>query len=151
MSDKRTAEEQKPKEEGKKKEKSKLSTDQWLKLGGLILTLVGTIIAVLKFSPDSPKRLSEEQKEFYVETSDVIGKLISSDSIINQVTASEFYSLYNGRMILVEDSIVSRAMRRFKFELDDKRNGVENALNPNKFQKTGIELIETFKNALDEE
>tara|TARA_R110000868_G_scaffold119310_6_gene316012 strand:- start:25343 stop:25798 length:456 start_codon:yes stop_codon:yes gene_type:complete len=135
----------------KKQVKNKITTDQWLKLAGLLLALVGTIITIMKFTgtEEPPLKLSEEQKEIYLEVSDIIGELIAQNDKIDNETASEFYKLYNGRMILVEDSIVSRATRRFKFELDDKRSGIKNVLNPNKFKKTGIEVIEACRDALN--
>lgn len=148
MSEEKIAKDNNAKSDAKQKSK-KLTTDQWLKIGGLILALAGTIITILKFTgTDVPEKLSEDQKEIYFEVSGVIGELLTQNDNIDSETATEFDKLYNGRMILVEDSVVSRAMRRFKFELDDKRNGVKNVLNPNKFQKTGIQVIEACKDAL---
>lgn len=135
-----------------KPKKKNLSPDQWIKLGGLVLALVGTIITVLKFTSGTPEvtspALSEEQKEMYIEVSDVIGQLIAEKENVKPETAQKFNTLYSGKMILVEDTIVSLAMRKFKFELDDKLAGRENVLNPNKFQKTGMDVVKACRDAL---
>ena len=137
--------------ENKPKKKS-LSPDQWIKIGGLVLALVGTVITVLKFANGTQEVtapiLSEEQKEMYIEVSDAIGQLIAEKENIKSETAQKFNALYSGKMILVEDTIVSLAMRKFKFELDDKLARRENILNPNKFQKTGMDVVKACRNAL---
>lgn len=127
---------------------SKLETA--LKVGGFIIALSGAVIGILQFTR-RPKHddLKEERINTYREASRIIGKLVNlehPDSLKNNAQA--FYNLYSGNLILVQDTVVESSMKRFKFELDDKLNGIENTGQPFKFKQTGMQAIKDCQESI---
>lgn len=121
-------------------------TEKIIRIGGFVIAIVGAITAFITFynNQKHPDPLKETRLSTYKNLSTLVGKMISTsnnDSLSNLADTFE-QDFYNGEMILVEDTIVSLAMRRFKFELHDKLNGIENIENPNKFQNTGRDVIQ---------
>ena len=126
-------------------------TEKVIKIGMFVIAVVGAITALITWYTNNqtqhkqPDALKETRIETYKNLSTLIGRMISTsnpDSLVR--FANDFnQNFYNGEMILVEDTLVSLAMRRYKFALDDKLNGIVNILDPQKFEKTGREVIKT--------
>jgi hypothetical protein len=73
----------------------------------------------------------------------LIAKLITtqnSDSL-SSFTKVFNYELYQTETASDADSTISLAMRRFKFELNDKVNGIVNILDSGRFERTGRYII----------
>jgi len=123
--------------------------ERTIKIGTFIIAIVAATTALLTWfnNQKHSDSLKETRLTNYRSLSHLVGKMISkpnSDSLAGLAkTFTEDF--YNGEMILVEDTTVSLAMKRFKLELDDKLNGVENILNPDKFEKSGRNVIEICK------
>lgn len=124
-------------------------TEKVIKIGMFIIAIVGAITAFVTWYNNNEKQhkqpdaLIEIRLETYKNLSSLIGKMISTSSPDSLIKLSNEFNqnYYNGEMILVEDTSVSLAMKRYKFALDDQLNGVSNILDPNKFEKTGREVI----------
>ncbi|HKQ09491.1 MAG TPA: hypothetical protein VJ464_30500 [Blastocatellia bacterium] len=109
-----------------------------------ILTVVGLLIGVWQFSKEQgaqlerqykliaendrlefKRRLWEKQLEVYMKISNVVGKIAAED--LNKAdlkkAIDQFYSLYWGDMLYVEDKAVERAMIDFHVEIQDYLKG----------------------------
>jgi hypothetical protein len=85
----------------------------------------------------------ENKVSAYNRLTTLIGKIISvsnADSLI-EWSNSFNHDFYDRETIAPEDSTTLLAMRRFKFELNDKLNGAINILDPGKFEKSGHDII----------
>ena len=127
--------------------------ETFLKIGGFVIAAVGCLLAVLQFTKSCGKTdpLAEERKQIYIEVSQLVGKILATENrdTLNKLS-DEFNVLYNGRMNMVEgQSAVSLSMRRFRYELDDKLNGVKNVLNQFKFKTEGLKLIRECQKQLN--
>jgi hypothetical protein len=88
--------------------------------------------------------LEQDRFSKYSGLSVLVGKIIgvsSSDSLANWAGAFN-HNFYDAENIATEDSLLLLAMRRFKFELNDRLNGAVNILDPDRFEKTGQDIIE---------
>jgi hypothetical protein len=85
----------------------------------------------------------ENRVSAYNRLTTLIGKILSvsnADSLIKW--SNNFnHDFYDRETIPSEDSATLLAMRRFKFELNDKLSGTINILDPDRFEKTGHDII----------
>jgi hypothetical protein len=85
----------------------------------------------------------ENRVSAYNRLTTLIGKIISvanADSLLRW-SYSFNHDFYDRETIPPEDSATLLAVRRFKFELNDKLSGMINILDPAKFEKAGHDII----------
>lgn len=120
-----------------------------IKIGTFIIAIVAATTSLLTWcnNQKTSDPLKETRLKTYTSLSNLVGKMISPHNADSLAILAKTFTedFYNGEMILVEDTTVSLAMKRFKIELNDKLNGVENILNPNKFENSGRVVIEICK------
>lgn len=120
--------------------------DKIIKIGSFVIAIVGAITGLIAWYNNQKyvDSLKEKRIATYENLSLLVGKMISNNNpdstlLVQSKTFNEDF--FNGKMLLVEDSVVCLAMNRFKFELEDKINGNINILNPQKFEKSGRDII----------
>ena len=110
-----------------------------------VTVIISIVICITWLQRDKQFDVLEKTKlSTYSHLSSLIGKIIggtNADSLANWNSAFN-NDFYDGETIPTEDSITLIAMRRFKFELNDKLNGTTNILEPAKFEKTGQDIIQ---------
>ena len=91
------------------------------------------------------KQFSEQQSRVsvYNRLTTLIGKIITVSNADSLLTWNKSFNsdFYDGKTIPPEDSATLLAMRRFRFELNDKLSGTTNILDSGRFEKTGQDII----------
>ncbi|RZJ99679.1 MAG: hypothetical protein EOO46_22295 [Flavobacterium sp.] len=121
-------------------------TEKVIKIGTFAIAIVGAITGIIAWYNNQKENdnLKDTRIATYKNLSVLVGKMISNDNADSSLMSqSKVFNreFYNGEMLLVEDTIVCLAMNRFKLELEDKLNGNENILSPNKFENAGRDVI----------
>jgi hypothetical protein len=126
------------------------ATDKIIKTGGFIIAIVGAVTALITWVVSlQPKpvtdTLSATRIATYTDLSLLVGRMISNANTDSLKSLGVVFNekFYNGEMLVVEDTAVSKAMKRFKLELEDKLNGVYYPLDPTKFENSGRDVIQT--------
>ena len=113
-----------------------------MEIGGFIFSFITVIIVVLQFL-DRPDPLKETRINNYKGIIDITGKIVNTqdnDSLTK--LSNQFMEIYWGYYMLVNDSMVIKEMKRFKFELEDKIKGNNNVFT-DKYKTIGKELIQS--------
>ncbi len=129
--------------------KAESNLDRNLKIGTFALAIIASITGLITWYNNAIYKsdpLKTTRIEQYNDLSRIIGKMINEKNLDSlKVLNHEFINMYNGQMVLLEDTAVSLSMRRFKLEVDDKMNGIENLANPFKYQASGLQVIKACK------
>src|ERR1700691_5306551 len=107
--------------------------------------IIVIIICIAWFSSEKQFTAFEQNKiSTYGRLGTLIEKIISTSSQDSLIAWSNRFNrdFYDGETIPREDSATLLAMRRFRFELNDKLSGTINILEPTKFEKTGRDIIQ---------
>ncbi|HLX92746.1 MAG TPA: hypothetical protein VKR32_13745, partial [Puia sp.] len=90
-------------------------------------------------------KLEQTRISVYRDLSRLVEKMISAsnqDSLATWRVAFE-QQYYDGRAVSDRDTSTQLAIRRFKYELDDRLNGTLNILDPSRFIKSGHDIIQS--------
>lgn len=113
-----------------------------------MIGIIGVIICITWFNKEKQFDVMEQSRiSTYNRLSALIGKIIgvSNADSLQRWNNSFNHDFYDGETIPLDDSMTLLAMRRFKFELNDKLNGTINILDPNKFETIGHDLIQACR------
>jgi hypothetical protein len=122
-----------------------MKLDKFFKIGTFIISCLSFAFLVYQYF-DKPDPLKDTRINTYRELSSLVGKIINTQDVDSLKGLSKLYGeMHMGVMVLINDSLTSIAMKRFKYDLDDKIKG-DNILNSDKYKTTGIELIKYCKN-----
>ncbi len=131
--------------------------DTVLKLSGPLLTIFGLIVGALQFTAqlsnndkmEFKRRIWEKRLDAYMELGNLTARIVTSthqDSI--KRLSVEFEKVYWGKLPLFEDDSVERAMKRFRNEIHDKAEGIEDSLDNDRLTEKGYLLMLTCKRSL---
>jgi hypothetical protein len=121
-----------------------MNTEKTIK--ATIFSVVGVTAIVISITwAGKEKQFSdlENRVSAYNRLTTLIGKIISvsnADSLIKWSNSFN-HDFYDRETIPQEDSATLLAMRRFNFELNDKLSGTINILDPDRFEKSGHDII----------
>jgi hypothetical protein len=94
--------------------------------------------------------LNQAKISTYSGLNSLVEKILSAPNTDSLISLSKTFNndFYDGGKIPNEDSIILLAMKRFKFELNDKINGATNILDPKRFEKTGHDVMEACQSQI---
>ncbi len=132
--------------------KKETKIELYIKIGGFIILVIGTIITVLKFLNEDKRDEFQNGKKnkIYFELSDIVSNIMEAenDSTLKKY-AKDFNIFYKGQMTLVEDTTVSKSMKRFKLELEDRLKGYTNLFHKDKLSEEGYKLMKYCREELE--
>jgi hypothetical protein len=111
-----------------------------------IFSVVGVIAIIICITwAGKEKQFNDLENKIsaYNQLTGLVGKIISVSNADSLIKWSNIFNhdFYDKEIIPSEDSATLLAMRRFKFELNDKLSGTINILEPDRFEKTGRDII----------
>lgn len=124
-----------------------MKIDKFINIGGFVISIVTLLIVILQYV-NEPDPLKETRISTYKDMIDITGKIINTQNndSLTKLT-NQFTEIYWGYYMLVNDSLVAKVMKRFKFELEDKIKG-KNNIYSDKYKLIGEELIETCQKSI---
>ena len=116
------------------KEKS-LSVEFKFKIAGLLLTLATIVVSVWKYTNEQTyqfemefkRKIWQKQLETYTSACKYSGLIANRPAIDFEKNVGEFGALYWGEMIMIEDTIVGKAMKEFYYAAHDYNSEDENS------------------------
>ena len=132
--------------------------DLIIKVVSSILAISSIVFGVYKFTEQNErelrKKIYEEQYEIYSETIELAAHLSTTDDLDSvslknfQITRHKFEVLYYGKLCLIQDITVEKAIVNFHDALIRFESG-DSSIEPETLQQLSINLANAFRRSLE--
>ena len=135
-----------------KKIKKKDKNGKIIKITALpfaVIIVIGSFVIWLN-DKSQISDLNQTKISAYSGLNSLVEKILSAPGTDSLISLSKTFNhdFYDGEKIPNGDSTILLAMKRFKFELNDKINGATNILDPKRFEKTAHDVMQACQSQI---